>query len=63
MLFVIHFLQKILPILFVASIADHAAVHDAILARDVDGARAAMTVLIEKVLIVIEQVPVQDSEA
>lgn len=46
-----------------ASIADHAAVHDAILARDADGARAAMTVLIDKVLAVIEQVPVQDSEA
>lgn len=46
-----------------ASIADHAAVHDAILARDADAARAAMTVLIDKVLEVIEKVPVQDNEA
>ena len=46
-----------------ASIADHAAVHDAILARDVDGARATMTTLISKVLDVIEQVPVQENEA
>ena len=46
-----------------ASIADHAAVYEAIQARDVDRARAAMTVLIEKVLTVIEQVPVQDGEA
>ena len=45
-----------------ASIADHAAVHDAILARDVDGARAAMALLIDKVLAVIEQVPVQDGD-
>ena len=45
-----------------ASIADHTAVHDAILARDVDGARAAMSLLIDKVLDVIEQVPVQDGD-
>lgn len=46
-----------------ASIDDHAAVHDAILARDADKARDTMTLLIQKVLEVIEQVPVQDSEA
>jgi DNA-binding FadR family transcriptional regulator len=46
-----------------ASIADHAAVHDAILARDVEAARATMTTLISKVLDVIEQVPVQENEA
>ena len=46
-----------------ASIADHAAVHDAILAGDVEAARAAMALLIEKVLEVIERVPVQDGEA
>lgn len=45
-----------------ASIDDHAAVHGAILARDADRARAAMTALINKVLDVIEQVPVQESE-
>jgi DNA-binding FadR family transcriptional regulator len=46
-----------------ASIGDHAAVHDAILARDVDGAHAAMRVLIEKVLDIIEHVPVSEAEA
>ena len=39
-----------------ASIDDHAAVHDAIMNRDVEGARAAMALLIQKVLKVIEQV-------
>ncbi|WP_374944267.1 FadR/GntR family transcriptional regulator [Sphingomonas sp.] len=38
-----------------ASIADHAAVHDAVLRRDAEGARAAMAVLIEKVLVLIER--------
>jgi DNA-binding FadR family transcriptional regulator len=46
-----------------ASIADHAAVHDAIVAGNVDAARAGMELLIHKVLEVIEQVPVQDGEA
>lgn len=46
-----------------ASIADHAAVHDAIAARDADGARAAMTALIDKVLDLIEHVPVGEDEA
>ena len=45
-----------------ASIADHAAVHEAILGRDVEGARAAMALLIDKVLDVIEQVPVRDGD-
>ena len=46
-----------------ASITDHAAVHDAILTGDVAGAREAMQRLIDKVLDVIEHVPVQESEA
>lgn len=46
-----------------ASMADHGAVHDAILARDPDSARAAMTQLIEKVLEVIERVPEQQNES
>lgn len=45
-----------------ASIEDHAAVHDAIIARDVEGARAAMALLIDKVLDVIEQVAGQDEK-
>ncbi len=44
-----------------ASIADHTAVHDAILARDADGARAAMAELIDKVLVLIER-SVEESE-
>ena len=46
-----------------ASMEDHGAVHDAILAHDADAARAAMTHLIEKVLEVIERVPVQQNES
>ena len=46
-----------------ASIEDHAAVHDAILARDVEGARAAMVLLISKVLEVIVDVSVQDADS
>lgn len=46
-----------------ASIQDHTAVHDAIMARDPAAARAAMMVLIEKVLEVIEAVPTTDEEA
>lgn len=38
-----------------ASIADHAAVHDAILSHDEEGARAAMESLIDKVLMLIEK--------
>lgn len=38
-----------------ASIADHAAVHEAILARRPDEARAAMASLIDKVLVLIER--------
>ena len=45
-----------------ASIADHAAVHDMILAHDADGARAAMATLIEKVLVLIEQHAEKDAE-
>jgi DNA-binding FadR family transcriptional regulator len=45
-----------------ASIADHAAVHDMILAHDAAGARAAMATLIEKVLVLIEQHAEQDAE-
>ncbi|MBC9035224.1 FadR family transcriptional regulator [Sphingomonas sp. JC676] len=37
-----------------ASLADHAAVHDAIMARDPDGARAAMRMLIGDVLNLID---------
>ncbi len=39
-----------------ASVADHRAVHDAILARDSAAARAAMRTLITDVLDLIEQV-------
>ncbi|HVF93700.1 MAG TPA: FCD domain-containing protein [Sphingomonas sp.] len=45
-----------------ASIADHAAVHDALLARDADAARAAMASLIEKVLVLIERHAELDAE-
>jgi len=45
-----------------ASIADHAAVHDALLARDPDAARAAMASLIEKVLVLIEHHAEKDAE-
>ncbi|KQT35226.1 GntR family transcriptional regulator [Sphingomonas sp. Leaf412] len=38
-----------------ASIDDHAAVHDAIIARDADTARVRMASLIEKVLVLIER--------
>ncbi len=45
-----------------ASIADHAAVHDAILRRDADAAREAMASLIEKVLVLIERHAGQETE-
>lgn len=45
-----------------ASIGDHAAVHDAILAADADASRAAMTVLIDKVLVLIERFVEQDGD-
>lgn len=45
-----------------ASLADHAEVHDAILRRDDDGARAAMESLIQKVLALIESHAEQDSQ-
>jgi DNA-binding FadR family transcriptional regulator len=45
-----------------ASLADHAEVHDAILRRDGDHARAAMESLIQKVLALIEGSAEQDHE-
>lgn len=45
-----------------ASIADHAAVHDAIVAGDGPAARAAMSALIGDVRATIETVPVQEHE-
>jgi DNA-binding FadR family transcriptional regulator len=45
-----------------ASIADHQAVHDAILAEQPDRARAAMAALIEQVLVLIERVPLNEAE-
>ena len=45
-----------------ASIADHTEVHDAILRRDADGARAAMANLIQKVLTLIERSAEQETE-
>lgn len=44
-----------------ASIDDHAAVHDAIIARRPDEARAAMAFLIDEVLKLIEQVAEQEA--
>jgi len=45
-----------------ASLGDHAEVHDAILRRDAEGARAAMESLIQKVLALIERSADQDNE-
>ena len=45
-----------------ASIADHAEVHDAILRRDADGARASMESLIQKVLTLIENSVDQETD-
>lgn len=45
-----------------ASIKDHQAVHDAILARRPDDARAAMAALIEEVLVLIERLAEQADE-